>query len=97
MGPLSRRVTFLAVALASAPAAAAIPAGYMGLPFDPAVAGGAGIVPPSVKKGPYALPGRISFVNYDMGGDGVGYHTDAHYTTKAGDGYRSDRPSATIS
>jgi len=32
-----------------------------------------------------------------MGGDGVGYHTDAHYTTKDGDGYRSDRPSATLS
>jgi hypothetical protein len=97
MGPLSRRVTFLAVALASAPALAAIPAGYMGTPFDPAKAGGVGIVPPSVKAGPYAIPGRISFVNYDMGGDGVGYHTDAHYTTKAGDGYRSDRPSATMS
>jgi len=97
MGPLSRRVTFFAVTLASAPALAAIPAGYMGTPFDPAVAGGAGIVPASVKAGPYALPGRISFVNYDMGGDGVGYHTDAHYTTKAGDGYRSDRPSATMS
>jgi hypothetical protein len=27
----------------------------------------------------------------------VGYHTDAHYTTKDGDGYRSDRPSATMS
>jgi hypothetical protein len=84
-------------ALVAAPALAAIPAGYMGKPFDPAVVGGAGIIPPGVKAGPYALPGRVSFVNYDMGGDGVGYHTDAHYTTKAGDGYRTDRPTATLS
>ena len=88
---------FLAVAGALGPARAAIPADYKGTPFDPAVAGGAGIVPASVKAGPFAVPGRVSFVNYDMGGDGVGYHTDAHYTTKDGDGYRSDRPSATIS
>jgi MYXO-CTERM domain-containing protein len=99
MGPhLLQRVTLLAAsALVATPALAAIPAGYLGKPFDPAIAGGPGIVPPTVKAGPYALPGRVSFVNYDMGGDGVGYHTDAHYTTKDGDGYRSDRPSATLS
>jgi hypothetical protein len=96
---ISRRVMFFIAgsALTAAPAFAAIPADYKGTPFNPAVAGGAGIVPSSVKAGPYAVPGRISFVNYDMGGDGVGYHTDAHYTTKDGDGYRSDRPSATMS
>jgi len=33
------------------------------------------VIPTTVKAGPYALPGRVSFVNYDMGGDGVGYHT----------------------
>jgi MYXO-CTERM domain-containing protein len=94
-----RRVMFLSVGgfLLAAPALAAIPVGYLGKPFDPAVAGGAGIVPTTVKAGPYAVPGGIDFVNYDMGGDGVGYHTDAHYTTKDGDGYRSDRPSATLS
>ena len=53
--------------------------------------------PATVKAGPYAVPGRISFVNYDMGGDGVGYHTEAHYTTKDGNGYRSDVPTATLS
>jgi len=83
--------------LALAPAARAdIPAGYTGMPFDPAVVGGAGIIPTTVKKGPYQLPGRLDFVNYDMGGDGTAYHTDAHYTTKGGDGYRTDRPTATM-
>src|ERR1700753_4191096 len=76
---------------------AAVPAGYLGKPFDPAVVGGAGVIPAGVKAGPYAVPGRVDFVNYDMGGDGVGYHTDAHYTTKDGDGYRTDRPTATLS
>jgi len=83
--------------LALAPAARAdIPAGYTGMPFDPAVVGGAGIIPATVKKGPYQLPGRLDFVNYDMGGDGTAFHTDAHYTTKGGDGYRTDRPTATM-
>jgi hypothetical protein len=83
--------------LLAAPARAAIPAGYKGMPFDPKVVGGAMVIPPGVKAGPYAIPGAIDFVNYDMGGDGVGYHTDAHYTTKDGDGYRTDRPTATMS
>src|SRR5258708_2007706 len=43
------------------------------------------------------IPGRIDLVNYDLGGDGVGYHAEAHYTTKDGDGYRTDRPTATFS
>src|SRR5450432_2343482 len=83
--------------LLAAPAQAAIPAGYKGTPFNPAVVGGPGVIPATVKAGPYAIPGAIDFVNYDMGGDGVGYHTDAHYTTKDGDGYRTDRPTATMS
>ena len=82
--------------LALAPTAHAdIPAGYQGKPFA-LTAGGAGIIPPSVQAGPYKVPGRIDFVNYDLGGDGVGFHTDAHYTTKGGDGYRTDRPTATL-
>jgi MYXO-CTERM domain-containing protein len=77
-------------------ARAAVPAGYKGTPFDPAVAGGTGIIPPTVTAGPYAIPGRIDLVNYDLGGEGVAYHSDAHYTTKDGDGYRTDRPTATM-
>ena len=92
-------VTFATTGLlfAFAPAALAdIPAGYMGKPFNPATVGGAGIIPAGVKTGPFQVPGRIDFVNYDMGGDGVAFHTDAHYTTKGGDGYRTDRPTATM-
>jgi hypothetical protein len=100
--PLRRVIASMSVItslglLLAAPAQAAIPAGYKGTPFDPAVVGGPGIIPATVKAGPYAIPGGIDFVNYDMGGDGVGYHTDAHYTTKDGDGYRTDRPTATLS
>lgn len=75
---------------------AAVPADYQGKPFDPAVAGGDGIIPPAVKAGPIAIPGRIDFVNYDLGGEGVAFHSEAHYTTKGGDGYRDDRPTATM-
>jgi len=92
-------VTFAATGLlcALAPAARAdIPAGYMGKPFNPATVGGVGIIPAGVKSGPFQVPGRIDFVNYDMGGDGVAFHADAHYTTKGGDGYRTDRPTATM-
>lgn len=77
-------------------ALAAVPAEYQGKPFDPAVAGGDGIIPPSVKAGPIAIPGRIDFVNYDLGGEGIAFHSEAHYTTKGGDGYRDDRPTATM-
>jgi MYXO-CTERM domain-containing protein len=80
----------------AASAQADVPAGYLGTPFDPAMIGGAGIIPPTVQAGPYAIPGRIDLVNYDMGGDGVGYHSEAHYTTKGGDGYRTDRPTTTL-
>ena len=31
-----------------------------------------------------------------MGGEGVGYHSTEHYTDKNGDGYRIDRPTATM-
>jgi hypothetical protein len=40
-----------------------VPAGYTGKPFDPAVAGGVGKIPPTVKAGPHALPGRLDFIN----------------------------------
>jgi MYXO-CTERM domain-containing protein len=78
------------------PAARAdIPADYKGMPFDPAKAGGPKC-PPTVKAGPYAIPGRLDFVNYDLGGDGVAYHTGDHIT-KGGTGYRTDTPTATFS
>src|SRR5579862_9529117 len=72
-----------------------IPAGYAGKPFDPAVAGGPKC-PPTVKAGPYTIPGRLDFVNYDVGGDGITYHTGDHLI-KPGDGYRTDRPTASLS
>jgi MYXO-CTERM domain-containing protein len=100
MGPnrlqLAAAAAGLVAALGAPSAHAAIPAGYQGKPFDPAVAGGDGIIPASVKAGPYAVPGRIDLVNYDLGGEGVAYHSEAHYTTKDGDGYRDDRPTATM-
>jgi MYXO-CTERM domain-containing protein len=84
----------LLVAWLSPSAHAAIPAGYKGLPFDPAVAGGKAI-PPTVTAGPYALPGRLDFVNYDMGGINVGYFTEDHIGC-AGDGYRTDGVTPTL-
>src|SRR5579862_4046664 len=84
------------VSLISGSAARAdIPATYKGKPFDPAVAGGPKI-PATVKAGPYAIPGRLDFINYDMGGDGVGYHTGDH-EAKGGAGYRIDGTTATLS
>jgi hypothetical protein len=91
-------VSFVACGIAfSAPslARADIPVGYAGKPFDPAVAGGPKC-PPTVKAGPYTIPGRLDFVNYDLGGDGVAYHTGDHIT-KGGTGYRTDTPTATFS
>jgi hypothetical protein len=76
-------------------ARADIPTTYKGKPFDPAVAGGPKI-PATVKAGPYAIPGRLDFINYDMGGDGVGYHTGDH-EAKGGAGYRVDGTTATLS
>jgi hypothetical protein len=77
-------------------ARADVPAGYKGKPFDPAVAGGAGIIPATVKAGPYVIPGRLDFVNYDLGGETVAYSVD-HHETKNGAGYRTDVPVATFS
>jgi len=78
-------------------ARADIPAGYAGTPFNPAVAGGAGIIPTTVKAGPYVLPGRLDFVNYDLGGVGVAFQAGDKDLMKAGYGYRTDHPAATIS
>jgi hypothetical protein len=90
-----------AVAIASlfvgSAARAQIPAGYAGTPFDPAKAGGVGIIPTTVKAGPYLLPGRLDFVNYDMGGPGVAFQAGDKDLMKAGYGYRSDHPAPTIS
>ncbi len=84
------------LSLLAGPAARAdIPADYKGKPFDPATAGGPKC-PATVKAGPYAIPGRLDFVNYDLGGDGVAYHTGDHIT-KGGTGYRTDTPTATFS
>ena len=84
------------LSLLAGPAARAdIPADYKGKPFDPATAGGPKC-PPTVQAGPYAIPGRLDFVNYDLGGDGVAYHTGDHIT-KGGTGYRTDTPTATFS
>ncbi len=83
--------------LASVPAQADLPAGYTGKPFDPATAGGKGIIPATVKAGPYPIPGRLDFVNYDIGGDGITFHAGDKDLMKAGYGYRTDHPAATIS
>jgi hypothetical protein len=92
------RLTSVAIGLfvtgLSASALAAIPAGYKGTPFDPKVAGGKAI-PPTVPAGPYPLPGRLDFVNYDMGGINIGYFTEDHIGC-AGDGYRSDGVTPTL-
>jgi hypothetical protein len=86
---LGALVSFVGVARAD------VPAGYQGRPFDPATAGGPKL-PAGVQGGPYAIPGRIDFVNYDMGGDGVAYHVSEH-AQRGGTGYRIDTPTATLS
>jgi hypothetical protein len=102
----SRRGLLLVVAAAlySGAARADIPAGYLGKPFDPALANGSGMYPagfnissaPAAKAGPYAIPGRINLVNYDLGGEGVAFHAGDHIAAKAGGGYRNDNTSASI-
>jgi hypothetical protein len=88
--------------LTAGPARADVPATYKGKPFDPAVAGGVGKIPPTVKAGPYPIPGRLDFINYDLGGDGVGYHAGDHITNNGSEsvklalGYRTDAPTATL-
>jgi MYXO-CTERM domain-containing protein len=79
-----------ALALAPTAARAALPAGYTGKPFDPKIAGGPKC-PPTVQPGPYTIPGRLDFVNYDMGGEGITFHTGDHIV-KGGTGYRVDNP-----
>jgi hypothetical protein len=81
--------------LAGSSARAEIPATYKGTPFNTATAGGTKL-PATVKSGPYTLPGRLDFINYDMGGDGVGYHAGDHIA-KGGAGYRVDGQTATLS
>jgi hypothetical protein len=81
--------------LAGHAARADIPAGYTGKPFDPKVAGGPKC-PATVQAGPYAIPGRLDFVNYDLGGEGITYHTGDHLI-KPGNGYRTDAPTASLS
>lgn len=82
--------------LIAASARADVPAGYLGKPFDPAVAGGVGKIPPTVKAGPYPIPGRIDVVNYDLGGVNVAYNSGLHETNHAGNGYRTDTPAPTL-
>jgi hypothetical protein len=71
-----------------------IPAGYQGKPFDPAVAGGP-MLPAGVTAGPYPIPGRLEFENYDMGGLNVGYFTADHIMCGAA-GYRKDGVTASL-
>jgi hypothetical protein len=76
----------------SSTAAADIPAGYKGTPFDPAKAGGMfnGMPTSSITTaGPYPIPGRLEFENHDMGGLNVAYFTTDH-DAFAGAGYRTD-------
>jgi hypothetical protein len=90
-------ISLLVVGLTST-ASAAIPATYKGTPFDPAVAGGTfnGMPTSSITTaGPYTIPGRLEFENYDMGGDNVGYHTTDHIGC-AGGGYRKDGQTASL-
>lgn len=88
--------------LTAGTARADVPATYKGKPFDPAVVGGVGKIPPTVKAGPYPIPGRLDFINYDLGGDGVGYHAGDHITNNGSEsvklalGYRTDAPTATL-
>src|SRR5450432_759502 len=98
LSPLLRCLLCGAAAfLFGTPALGAVPADYKGMPFDPMVEGGVGIIPTTVKAGPYAIPGRIDFVNYDMGGSDVSFHAGDHITSKSGAGYRKGGDVATFS
>jgi hypothetical protein len=55
----------LALAIACARTSAALPAGYAGKPFADSVYTG----------GPQAIPGKVQCAFYDLGGQGVAYHT----------------------
>jgi hypothetical protein len=89
--------TFLTAGLGAA-AHADIPVGYKGTPFDPAVAGGTFNGMPTTaitKAGPYPIPGRLEFENYDMGGLNIGYFTTDHIGC-AGGAYRKDGQTASL-
>jgi hypothetical protein len=91
MKHISLAIGMLVTALGSV-AKADIPAGYKGTPFDPALAGGTcNLTPPSptAVAGPYPIPGRLLFANYDMGGLNVGFFTTDH-DQFAGSCYRTD-------
>lgn len=73
-------------------ARADVPVGYKGTPFNPATAGGTcALIPPSLPAtaGPYTIPGRLDFENYDVGGINVGFFTTDH-DKFAGNCYRTD-------
>ena len=53
----------LVIGLFAAPAQAAVPAGYLGTPFNGT---------------PWPIPGRIEFENYDDGGQDVSWRVDDH-------------------
>jgi hypothetical protein len=93
---MRRRFLVVLGCLFAAPsiALADIPAGYQGKPFDPAVAGGP-MLPAGVTAGPYPIPGRLEFENYDMGGPNVGYFTADHIMCGA-PGYRKDGVTASL-
>jgi hypothetical protein len=103
--PLHRALLCLAGSLTlfvAIPSRADVPAGYKGKPFDPAMVGGTAKIPATVKAGPYSIPGRIDFINYDLGGLNVGYFTTDHITNNGSEsiklalGYRTDTPTATL-
>jgi hypothetical protein len=90
-----KRISLVIAALSAgfgSTAHADVPAGYKGTPFNPATAGGTCmLMPPSppATAGPYTIPGRLEFENYDMGGIKVGFFTTDHYKF-AGNCYRTD-------
>ncbi len=90
-----KRISFVIGALSAglgSTAHADVPAGYKGTPFNPATAGGTCmLMPPSppATVGPYTIPGRLEFENYDMGGIKVGFFTTDHYKF-GGNCYRTD-------
>jgi hypothetical protein len=91
-------VVGLVLSSVGAAAYADIPAGYKGTPFDPAVAGGTfnGMATTAITTaGPYPIPGRLEFENYDMGGLNVGYFTTDHIGC-AGGAYRKDGQTASL-
>jgi hypothetical protein len=56
-------ITTIGCAITTAPQSN-VPSGYLGKPYSDAV----------YKGGPQAIPGRIMFAYYDLGGEGMAYH-----------------------